>query len=75
MALTNRFLPGVRGMKCSEWNLVSSKIGASLVLKSLLDIKIDSDTVPNFGELDLPETIVVAETVRSANGVKLELEE
>lgn len=62
-------------MKCSEGNIVSSKIGASLVLKSLLDIEIDPDTVPNFGELDLPETIVVAEPVRNANGVKVELEE
>lgn len=62
-------------MKCSEGNIVSSKIGAALVLKSLLDIEIDPDTVPNYGELDLPETIVVAETVRNATGVKVELED
>ena len=61
-------------MKCSEGNIVSSKVGAALVLKSLLDIEINPDTVPNYGELDLPDTVVVAETVRNASGVKVEVD-
>ncbi|CEL61922.1 hypothetical protein RSOLAG1IB_04672 [Rhizoctonia solani AG-1 IB] len=31
----------VRGAKCSEGDVVSSKVGASLILKSLLDVHID----------------------------------
>ncbi|KAG9125889.1 hypothetical protein FRC07_005747 [Ceratobasidium sp. 392] len=65
----------IRGMKCSQGNIVCSKIGASLILKSLLDIEIDVDTVPNFGVSDVPDTIVEAEPVRQASGVKVELEE
>ncbi|KAG8745683.1 hypothetical protein FRC10_007380 [Ceratobasidium sp. 414] len=65
----------IRGMKCAEGNIVCSKIGASLILKSLLDIEIDPDTVPNFGASDIPDTIVEAESVRMASGVKVEFEE
>ncbi|CAE6466970.1 unnamed protein product [Rhizoctonia solani] len=65
----------VRGAKCNEGDAVSSKIGACLILKSLLDIHIDSDTVPNFGILDLNETVIEAESVRIARDTKVEVEE
>ncbi|CAE6397294.1 unnamed protein product [Rhizoctonia solani] len=65
----------VRGAKCNEGDAVSSKIGASLILKSLLDIHIDLDTAPNFGILDLNETVIEAESVRIARDVKVEVEE
>ncbi|KAG9101110.1 hypothetical protein FRC06_003338 [Ceratobasidium sp. 370] len=65
----------VRGMKCAEGNIVCSKVGASLILKSLLDIEIDPDTVPNFGASDVPDTIIEAESVRTASGVKVEFDE
>ncbi|CAE7103621.1 unnamed protein product [Rhizoctonia solani] len=65
----------VRGAKCSEGDVVSSKIGASLVLKSLLDIHIDPDTVPNFGVLDSNETITEAEPVRIGRDTQVEVEE
>ncbi|KAJ1306701.1 hypothetical protein OPQ81_007693 [Rhizoctonia solani] len=65
----------VRGVKCSEGDIVSSKIGASLILRSLLDIHIDPDTVPNFGGLELNETVVEAESVRTSRDTKLEVEE
>jgi DEAD/DEAH box helicase domain-containing protein len=66
---------GVRGAKCSEGDVVSSKVGASLILKSLLDVHIDPDTVPNFGNLELSETVVEAELVRSARETKIKVEE
>ncbi|CAE6459000.1 unnamed protein product [Rhizoctonia solani] len=65
----------VRGAKCSEGDIVNSKIGASLILKSLLDIHIDPDMVPNFGILDLNETVVEAESVRIARDTKVKVEE
>ncbi|ELU43505.1 DEAD/H helicase [Rhizoctonia solani AG-1 IA] len=68
-------LPGVRGAKCSEGDAVTSKVGAALILKSLLDIQIDPDTVPNFGNLELSDTVVEAELVRSARETKIEVEE
>ncbi|QRW02955.1 DEAD/DEAH box helicase [Ceratobasidium sp. AG-Ba] len=65
----------IQGTKCTEGNIVSSKIGASLILKSLLDVEIDADSIPNFGITDLPDTIVEAESVRKANDVKVESDE
>ncbi|KAF8677689.1 DNA replication factor CDT1 like [Rhizoctonia solani] len=65
----------VRGAKCSEGDAVTSKVGAALILKTLLDIQIDPDTVPNFGNLELSDTVVEAELVRSARETKIEVEE
>ncbi|KAG8690861.1 hypothetical protein FRC11_008575 [Ceratobasidium sp. 423] len=65
----------VRGAKCSEGDVVSSKIGASLILKSLLDVHIDPDMVPNLGSLELSETIAEAESIRTARGTNVEVEE
>ncbi|CUA70624.1 hypothetical protein RSOLAG22IIIB_04218 [Rhizoctonia solani] len=65
----------VRGAKCSEGDVVSSKTGASLILKGLLDIHIDPDTVPNFGILDLGETVIEAESVRTARDTEVEVAE
>jgi hypothetical protein len=45
-----------------------------LILKCLLDIKFDPNTVPCFGDPD-SEVVVVAETVRTARDVKVEVEE
>ncbi|KAH7335388.1 P-loop containing nucleoside triphosphate hydrolase protein [Rhizoctonia solani] len=65
----------IRGAKCGENDVVSSKIGASVILKGLLDVHIDPDMVPNFGSLQLNETITEAESVRAARDTKVEIEE
>ncbi|CAE6406342.1 unnamed protein product [Rhizoctonia solani] len=65
----------IRGTKCGENDAVSSKIGASIILKGLLDVHIDPDMVPNFGSLQLNETVVEAESVRAARDTKVEVEE
>jgi DEAD/DEAH box helicase domain-containing protein len=68
-------LAGIRATRCTEGNDLCAKVGALLILKSLLDIDTDPDTVPNLGVSNLPNTIIEAESVRRANDVQVEFEE
>ncbi|KAB5594441.1 P-loop nucleoside triphosphate hydrolase [Ceratobasidium theobromae] len=65
----------LQGTRCAEGNVGSSKIGASLILRSLLDIEIDPDATPDFGNYESPTTIVVAEAVRAKRDIKVEVEQ
>ncbi|KAG6854962.1 hypothetical protein C0991_009785 [Blastosporella zonata] len=63
----------VQSPACKEGNLVCSKLGAYIVLKCLLGLDVDPDSIPAQGDdvQDL-ETIVEAETVRAVGGIQVE---
>jgi DEAD/DEAH box helicase domain-containing protein len=57
--------------RCKEKNMVMSKAGAEVILKSLLGIEIDIDALPEGEEERVPagvETVVLAEEVRGRDG-------
>ncbi|KXN90485.1 Putative ATP-dependent helicase HRQ1 [Leucoagaricus sp. SymC.cos] len=65
----------VQSTTCKEANQVSSKIGAGIIIKGILDLSIDPDTVPYQGEIQqiqVPDTIVEAETVYARDNVEVE---
>lgn len=60
--------------RCKEKNVVMSKAGAEVILKSLLGWEIDLDDVPEGEEERVPagvETVVFAEEVRGAGGRRI----
>ncbi|THH10992.1 hypothetical protein EW146_g8195 [Bondarzewia mesenterica] len=59
---------------CSEKNIVASKLGASIVLKDILNIPIDANVIPfQFTTTDEEhQTIVAASEVRRQEGVEVE---
>lgn len=70
------FSTGVISAACKENNLVSSKAGALIVLKSLLSRPIDVDLIAETdGSIDAFETIVEAETVRAAGKIEVEADD
>ena len=62
---------GITSPVCSEGNIVTSKIGAGVILKALLNIRIDVDTLPDGDEKGTSiETIVpVKELVKEADQI------
>jgi DEAD/DEAH box helicase domain-containing protein len=56
---------------------VSSKLGAQIIIRGILGLPIDVDAIPDPDSecdgIQLPETIVEADPVRTAEGVELEL--
>jgi len=64
----------VNSPSCKEGNVVSSKLGALLILKSVLKIPIDADLISDYyGDPDRAhQTIVEASHVRAVNGVEVE---
>ena len=65
---------GVVSPSCKEGNVVSSKVGALIVLKSLLARPIDVDLLeqePNVSQT-MHDTVVEATSVRVAEGVEVE---
>lgn len=56
---------------CSEGNIVTSKVGAGVILKTLLNIEIDVDTLPEGDEKGVSiETVVpVNEPVKEAGQI------
>ena len=53
---------------------MSSKIGAQIILRGILDLPIDVDAIPeDFGGTSHPDTVVLARTVRAIDGVHVEL--
>ncbi|KAG2149330.1 DEAD H helicase [Suillus clintonianus] len=62
----------IHSATCSEGNAVASKIGALLILKALLNLDIDADSIAKqFGSRG-PETIVEATYVRPLDGIQVE---
>ncbi|KAI0807176.1 P-loop containing nucleoside triphosphate hydrolase protein [Fomes fomentarius] len=59
---------------CKEGNVVSSKVGALIILKALLNIPIDVDLLEQEPRAvsDVHETVVAATSVRVAEGVEVE---
>lgn len=58
---------------CREHNTISSKIGALVILRGLLNLEIDVDSIPRQeNELDGADTIVKADFVRPIDGVEVE---
>ena len=56
---------------CSEGNIVTSKIGASVILKTLLNIEIDLERLPEGDEKGISiETVVpVNEPIKEASQI------
>jgi DEAD/DEAH box helicase domain-containing protein len=56
---------------CSEGNIVTSKIGASVILKTLLNIEIDLERLPEGDEKGISiETVVpVNERIKEASQI------
>ena len=68
----NDFL-GVQSAVCKEGNEVSSKIGAQIILRAILGLEIDADSIPVQTErLNTFRTIVEASNVPAEKGVAVE---
>lgn len=63
---------GIISPVCSEGNIVASKIGAAIILKSLLNIELDVDRLPDGEErgIGIETVIPVSEQVKEADEVK-----
>ncbi|KAG5645882.1 hypothetical protein DXG03_005029 [Asterophora parasitica] len=61
----------VQSPACREGNLVCSKIGALLVIKCILGLEINEDSVP-FQDVVAHDTVVEAESVRIIDDVQVE---
>ncbi|KIK45797.1 hypothetical protein CY34DRAFT_777472 [Suillus luteus UH-Slu-Lm8-n1] len=62
----------IHSATCSEGNVVASKIGALLILKALLNLDIDANTVAMQSGSQGFETIVEAMYIRPLDGVQVE---
>ncbi len=67
-------MKGVHSATCKESNVVSSKLGARLVLRGLLNIPMEIDAIP-VDDKGSTNTIIDANPVQLAPGVELELYE
>jgi DEAD/DEAH box helicase domain-containing protein len=68
---------GIQSYSCKEANKVASKLGALIVIKGVLGIEIDPDTIPmeqhDASEPRGRDTIIDASPVRTSGG-KIEIE-
>ena len=72
-ASITKISPGIHGMKCKEENKVSSKLGALLVLRGLLSLEINPESIPQKVDEETGfDTIVEADYVRAVDGVEVE---
>jgi len=62
----------VLSASCKEKNAVSSKLGAELVLRSILAIPVNPDDIPEQGGLNNFDTIVAATPVPSRIHIDIE---
>ncbi|KAG2076017.1 DEAD H helicase [Suillus decipiens] len=62
----------IHSATCSEGNLVASKIGALLILKALLNLDIDANSIATQFDSQGFETIVEATYIRPLDGVQVE---
>ncbi|KAG8875050.1 hypothetical protein FRB97_005471 [Tulasnella sp. 331] len=68
----------IEDTECKEGNLVASKAGARLVLRSILDLPIVEDEIQEVDPMTakaVPETIMEATGVYTAEGVEVEFDE
>ncbi|KAF7322689.1 hypothetical protein HMN09_00047700 [Mycena chlorophos] len=67
----------IHSTSCKEKNVIASKLGAQLVLQSILDMPIDPDSVPMQTEEQLGHDTIVPATVvdRQVSGVDVEASE
>jgi|ERR1700735_3346972 hypothetical protein len=66
---------GVQSGLCKEGNQVSSKLGAHLILKSMLGFDIDPDSISQHHErTGAFQTVVEATYVRPLDGTQVEVE-
>ena len=64
---------GIHSATCREENKVSSKVGALLILRGILDLEINVESIPErVDEKTGFDTIVEADYVRAVNGVEVE---
>lgn len=65
---------GIQSPLCKDGNQIFSKIGAQLILRSLIGLKIDPDSIPAQIE-GVPQfqTIVEADYVRPLDGTQVEV--
>ena len=73
--VTLKQLTGIQSPYCKEGNVVSSKLGAQIIIRGLLGLPIDLDSIPDpdvQAEI-YPDTIVEAEHVRTMPDVEVEL--
>lgn len=64
---------GIHSATCREENKVSSKLGALLVLRGLLNLEINPESIPKRMDEETGfDTIVEADYVRAVDGVEVE---
>lgn len=64
---------GIHSATCREENKVSSKVGALLILRGILDLEINAESIPERVDEETGfDTIVEADYVRAVNGVEVE---
>lgn len=64
---------GIHSTTCKQGNEVSNKLGCHLILRSILGMDIDPDSIPDQDEMfEVYNTIVEAEQVRAVDGVEVE---
>jgi hypothetical protein len=68
-------LSGIQSGLCKEGNQVSSKLGAHLVLRSMLGFDIDPDNIPQqYERISAFQTVVEATYIRPVDGTVVESE-
>lgn len=74
LAVFSHNFKGIRSAYCKEGNVVSSKLGAQIVIRGILGLPIDMDSIPDPPEslADIPQSIVVAEPIVPVDGVEVE---
>jgi DEAD/DEAH box helicase domain-containing protein len=62
---------GITSSVCKEGNIVSSKIGAGVILKSFLNMEVDVDNLPEGNEegISIETVIAVSDVVKEADNV------
>ena len=63
---------GILSPRCRENNEVSSKTGALIILRGLLNLAVDADSVPAQTNKTVFDTIVKPDYVRPIDGVQVE---
>lgn len=64
---------GIHSATCREENKVSSKVGALLILRGILDLEINAESIPERVDEETGfDTIVEADYVRAVDGVEVE---
>jgi hypothetical protein len=64
---------GVQSPSCKEGNQVSSKLGARVILRGILGLDVDADSIP-IQINDAWNTVIEAQCVRPVDGVQVEVD-